>query len=128
MTHRIPDRDPRWRRVAVVAATILVGSVLPSPTGRHPEFSRVGPDKLLHFVGYAGLAAALADAFATRIDGRRATLLAVGVSAAYGVLTGRLQERVPGRENERADLVAGTLGSVAGGLGWRRLGRASTTG
>lgn len=115
-----------------MAVALLVGSVVPSPLGRHPAFGRFGPDKLLHLVGHAGFAAALADALAgCRLDVRATVALSVGVSTAYGLVTGHLQKRVPGRAHERADLVAGMLGSLLGAFGWRYLageprGRRST--
>ena len=118
--HRWPDS--RWTAVAVVAVVLLVGSVIPSPFRRRPEFSRFGPDKLFHLLGHAGFAAVLADALASgRLGDREAAVLSVGVSTGYGVVTGRLQEWVPGRAPERADLLAGLLGSVLGVLGRRYL-------
>lgn len=111
-----------WARVVLVALVLLVAQVLPSPLGRHPAFSRVGPDKLLHLLGHAALAAALADALDTEcLDERPSVLSAVALSTAYGVATAELQTLVPGRVPERADLVAGLLGAVLGALGWHRL-------
>jgi VanZ family protein len=103
----------RWRRVGLVAALLLVGSLVPVPLGRRPGFGRVGPDKLLHLVGYAGLAAALAGALEEGY-GSRAGPLAVGLATGYGLVVGRLQRRVPGREDEPADQLAGALGAVLG--------------
>jgi len=117
------DSDRRgatgWPAVALVAVILLVASVLPSPLRRRPEFGRVGPDKLLHVVGYAGFAAVLADALAGERRGTPPAVGAVVVAAGYGLLTGRLQDRVPGRAAERADHVAGFLGAVFGALAWR---------
>ena len=54
---------------------------MPSPLQRHPEWRRVGTDKLMHFVGHAGYAVTLADAFGTsRYINREAALLAVSIS------------------------------------------------
>jgi VanZ family protein len=109
----------RWKTAVGTALVLLVASVVPSPLGRHPEFSRVGPDKLLHFLGYAWLAVTLADAFATdRLDVGQAAAVGVGGSFAHALVTGFLQQYVPGRVPERADLVAGLVGSVVGVLGW----------
>lgn len=102
------------------ALVLLVGAVLPSPLRRRPAFGRFGPDKLLHLVGHAVFAAVLADALGA--DGRDeldAAVLSVGGSTAFALLTGHLQRWVPGRVGERADLVAGLLGSILGALGWR---------
>jgi VanZ family protein len=101
---------------------LLVGSVLPVPGGRHPEFRLVGPDKLLHLLGHGAFAAAVADALWGSSPGSRGArstgVIAVLLSTGYAVLLGRLQERVPGREPERADLAASLLGSVLGAGGW----------
>jgi VanZ family protein len=105
--------DGGWRRVGLVAALLLVGSLVPVPLGRRPGFGRVGPDKLLHLVGYAGLAAALAGALEEE-GWAGAGPLAVGLATGYGLVVGRLQRRVPGREDEPADQVAGALGAVLG--------------
>lgn len=118
MSDRRDGSRSRWMTVAVIAATLLVGSVLPLPFGRHPEFGRVGPDKVLHLLGHGAFAVALAAALGAGRRDRRAAALAVGLSTGYGLVLGRLQGRVPGRVGERADLVAGGLGSVLGGLCW----------
>jgi VanZ family protein len=116
----------RWSRVALGAAALLVGSVLPVPFGRHPEFRWFGPDKLLHLLGHGGFAAVAAGALgAGRFGPRSAAVLAVPLSTGYAVLLGRLQERVPGREPEPADLVASTVGSVLGVAVWLRRSEAA---
>ena len=101
----------------LTALGLFIAALLPSPLRRHPEFGTVGPDKLLHFLGHAGLAAALADALASdRPLSRKTGTLAVVGSVAHGLVTGFAQRYVPGRAFERADLVAGVLGSVCGVL------------
>lgn len=111
--------DSGWKTVAGSALVLLVASVLPSPLGRHPEFSRFGPDKFLHFLGHTWLTVALVDAVATdHLDAGPAAVVAVVCSVGYGLLTGFLQQFVPGRVPERADLVAGSIGSVVGALSW----------
>lgn len=111
--------DSRWKTVAGTALVLLVASVLPSPLRRHPEFSRFGPDKFLHLLGHAWLTVTLVDAFATdRLDVGPAAVVAVVCSLLHALVTGFLQQYVPGRVPERADLVAGFIGSVVGVLGW----------
>lgn len=113
--------ESRWNVVMIVALILLVGSLMPSPLGRHPDFGRFGPDKLLHFMGHAGLAVTLMNALETeRRSEHRAIILAVGISTVYGVLTNSLQRWIPGRKYERADVVAGFLGSVGGVVVWQR--------
>lgn len=108
------DREVRPRDVALVGAILLVGSLIPVPFGRRPSFERYGPDKLLHFLGHAAFAAALAEVLAADDrDGAATALLAVGASTGHGVVTGYLQRWVPGRRGEAADVFAGFLGSVA---------------
>ncbi|PSQ07328.1 hypothetical protein BRC93_16410 [Halobacteriales archaeon QS_5_70_15] len=96
--------------------------MLPAPGGRHPEFRLVGPDKLLHLLGHGAFAAAVADALGNSSSGPRGVRSvgapAVALSTGYAALLGRLQERVPGREPERADLLASLVGSVLGAAGW----------
>lgn len=112
----------RWRAVLVVAVVLLAAAVVPSPLRRHPAFDRFGPDKLLHLLGHAGLAAVLADALAAEgFEEPVAMGISVGASTGYSMLTGHLQKWVPGRVPEHADLVAGIFGSVLGVLGWRRV-------
>lgn len=120
--------ESRWNAVLIVALVLLVGAVVPSPFGRRPDFGRFGPDKLLHFVGHAGLAVTLMTAFGTeRRSEHRATVLAVGVSTAYGVVTDSLQRWIPGRKHERADVGAGFLGSVVGVVAYQHADNASAT-
>jgi VanZ family protein len=98
---------------------LLVGGLVPVPFERRPEFSSVGPDKLLHLLGHGAFSVALADALAA--DGRghgESAVVAAATSTAYGFVIGRLQRRVPGRVHERADVVAGVVGSVLAVVWW----------
>jgi VanZ family protein len=117
----VPSQQPssRWKWAAVAALALFVGSVLPSPLPRRPEFSRFGPDKFFHFVGHAALAATFADALATDSSDALWTggVVVVG-SSLYSLVLGHLQQYVPGRAPERADTVAGVIGSIAGVAGW----------
>ncbi len=45
-----------------------------------------------------------------------AVVVAIVISSAYGVGTELLQERIPGREFEVGDVIAGIFGSICGGL------------
>lgn len=122
----MPDRPDEsghsWRVVGLLAAVLFVASILPVPFRRRPEFGRVGPDKVLHLVGHCGFAASIADALdAGRLEHRTAGVLAIVISTGYGLVVGRLQEWVPGRVHEPADIVAGFVGSVVGVLGWSAL-------
>ncbi|MBX0288284.1 VanZ family protein [Haloarcula salinisoli] len=110
--------DARWRRVLTVGVVLLVGSLVPSPFDRHEAFDTYGPDKWLHFVGHVAFAVTLADAFAA--DGTANPISGGGAlcgSVLLGLAVGYLQQYVPGRVPERADLVAGVLGSMLG-VGW----------
>jgi len=119
MVIAIGSIESRWRRALSLGLLLLVGSLVPSPFERHAAFERVGPDKALHCIGHAGFAIALAEALAA--DGRprrRAAGLSVALSTALGALVGVCQRWVPGRMPERADLVAGILGSVVATTYW----------
>lgn len=104
--------ESRWQAVGIVALVLLVGCLLPSPLGRRPEFDRFGPDKLLHFLGHGYLTVTIADALSPDGPGPVAGVLAVGGSTAFSLVLGSLQQYVPGRAPERADVVAGLLGSI----------------
>ncbi|ELZ94478.1 hypothetical protein C440_09878 [Haloferax mucosum ATCC BAA-1512] len=93
---------------------LLVASLVPIPSRHNPDFGSYGPDKFLHLVGHAGLAAALVEAFDDTEQSLRAAVIAVVLSTVYGVGTELLQESVPGREFERGDVSAGFVGSVIG--------------
>ncbi|MFC6963071.1 VanZ family protein [Halocatena marina] len=86
---------------------------------RYRKFGRFGPDKFLHFVGHAGLSTTLVKALEAKCSRRTAPVLAVGSSTIHGVITNSLQQWIPGRKPEYADVVAGFLGSVAGVWFWQ---------
>ncbi|HKJ59563.1 MAG TPA: VanZ family protein [Halobacteriales archaeon] len=120
MSARSRRRHRRWRGTAATALLLLVGSAVPLPPRHNPDFGPFGPDKFLHLVGHAGFATALAAALGDGSSGRVAVATVVA-STAYGLSTELLQESIPGREFERADVVAGLFGSILGVFGWRRL-------
>lgn len=108
----------RWRRVLTVGVVLLVGSLVPAPFDRHEAFDTYGPDKWLHFLGHGAFAVTLAEAFTA--DGRASPISGGGAvcgSVLLGLAVGYLQQYVPGRVPELADLIAGVLGSVVG-VGW----------
>lgn len=116
MTDSTGGRGGRLFRVTVIATLLLVCSVAPLPTRYNPDFGLYGPDKFLHFLGHAGLAAALVDAFRDTGRSGHVTVIAVVLSTGYGIGTELLQKGVPGREFERGDVIAGFVGSLVGGL------------
>ncbi|MFW6002982.1 MAG: VanZ family protein [Halanaeroarchaeum sp.] len=113
----------RWWAVAV-GTVLLVAALVPSPLERTSTFDPVGPDTVLHFLGHAVFAFALASAFgAGRHSDREAAVLSIVVSVVYGFVIGRIQRWVPGRANEPSDLFAGLLGSCGGAILWYRRSR-----
>lgn len=104
--------------VTATALLLAVASATPLPTRYNPESGPFGPDKGLHLLGHAVLAAALGDAFDGTTRPLHVALIAVVASSAYGVGTELLQEAIPGRAFERGDVLAGLLGSLVGVLCW----------
>lgn len=108
-----------WRDAVGLSVVLLVAALVPSPLRRREEWEWVGPDKFLHLVGHAGYAVALADALnAGRWSRGEAVVLAVCISTAHSLVTGRLQNRVPGRAFELGDVVAGFVGAVLAVTRW----------
>ncbi|MBX0324353.1 hypothetical protein EGH21_15085 [Halomicroarcula sp. F13] len=99
--------------VYVSTLVLVVAGLVPSPFERRSEWERVGPDKFLHLVGHGVYAMLVADVVASDVSSdRSAAVLGVGVSTLLSLVTGRLQNAVPGRAFELADVVAGLVGSV----------------
>jgi VanZ family protein len=119
--HESKTAATAWRRAILAVAVLVVASLLPSPLDRHPAFRRVGPDKALHAAGHAWIAARLNEALsASGVSDDAASVGAVALSWLLAFAVGRLQQFVPGRVPERADLAAGAVGSVLGvGWSWR---------
>lgn len=104
-----------WLLAGLIALALVVGSLIPSPFSRRSEFKRFGPDKVFHFVGHAGFSVALTDALVVGgLNPRKSAVLAVGFSTVLGYVIGALQRGIPNRSPERADTVAGLLGSLVG--------------
>lgn len=117
----------RWFGVVSSAILLLVGSALPLPPRHNPDFGLYGPDKLLHLLGHAGFAAALVAALKDDGPPLRVAVVAVVLSTVYGIGTELLQERIPGREFERGDVIAGFVGSFVGVISWHRFAPTSRT-
>lgn len=100
----------------VVATGLTVGAATPLPPRHNPDLGHLGFDKLLHLLGHA----ALADAIATALDpdrrSVRAAVIAIALSTIHGYLTERLQRSIPGRAFEWGDVAAAFTGSVYGVL------------
>lgn len=118
--------ESRWLRVAVGTVVLLAAALVPSPFERRPGWARFGPDKLLHFLGYAWYAAVLADALsAGRSSDESAAVLAVLGSTVNSLVIGRIQQWVPGRRHETADVLAGLIGAILAVTAWYADGRRS---
>lgn len=118
--------ESRWWTVAVGTLVLVIAAIVPSPFERRPGWERFGPDKLLHFLGYAGYAAALADALsAGRYSNESAAVLAVLGSTVNSLVIGRLQQWVPGRRHETADVLAGLVGATLAVTAWYTVDRRS---
>lgn len=102
----------------MAAIVLFIGGISPSPLSRHSSLVRFGPDKLLHLVGHHWFAATFTKALAEeQLDLPKAGLIAIGVSTGYAIIIGKIQEHIPGRAPERADLTAAVLGSFLGAIG-----------
>ncbi len=118
----------QWQSPLVAAIALLVGSSVPLPASHNPDFGLCGPDKTLHATGHLALTAALISTIEGRNGGStvHAILAATFISSAYGVGTELLQERIPGRNFESGDLLAGVFGSICGVLWWYQVSRHAT--
>ncbi|WP_345784915.1 VanZ family protein [Natrinema sp. 1APR25-10V2] len=104
-----------------------MGSALPLPPRYNPSFGLYGPDKFLHLLGHAGLAAALVAALEDDEPPLRVAVMAVALSTIYGISTEVLQEEIPGREFEQGDVIAGFVGGILGVISWHRFAPTSRT-
>lgn len=101
------------------AVVVLVTSLLPVPESageRVPALLGLGLDKWVHAAGYAVLTALLAWGRDVREAGPVAVVAVVVI--AFGVGVELLQELVPSRGAEAADVAANAGGAVAAAVGW----------
>jgi VanZ family protein len=109
----------RWIPALIVTVILFVAAVVPlSGSGSAGLLAVPGIDKLLHALGYAVLAAALAAALDS--PRRRSTTVlaaAFAVAAGYGGLLELVQLAVPTRHASALDLLADAAGAVVGVIG-----------
>jgi VanZ family protein len=112
--NRVVRRPGRWWPTWIVAGLILVTTLAPAPWRNPSRSPPLSLDKVYHFVMHAVLTVALVDG--TERPETSAVSLAVVASAVYGLLLEAGQTRVPGRQYEQGDVVAGALGALVGGV------------
>ncbi|MFC4357584.1 VanZ family protein [Halobium salinum] len=114
-----PGRRLRWTAVLVVAVAILAASVAPPgpDTGEPFVLLGVAGDKWLHAAAYAGLAATAGWAVFLDRPVPRALVLAVCLSAGYGVAMEVVQAPLPARQFDVADMLANAVGAVVAAVG-----------
>lgn len=136
-------RDPTWTRptaraitawwvtVTAYAGAIFLASSTPHPLGIHtlPPFV----DKVVHALVFGGLSFTVWMALrssAPSVSTRRLSVLAIVLTALYGLTDEIHQSFVPGRSMEMLDLAAdaGGAGLVQGGMSYRRRSRGPKTG
>jgi|AntDeeMetagen134_2_1112570.scaffolds.fasta_scaffold00327_18 VanZ family protein len=125
---RVPlvARSVRYGLVAVVAAVILVASVLqPDPTAAPTmgPFGIVGVDKWSHALAYAGLAAVLVYASMSSNRGTDRLILAVVLAVGFGIGIEFVQWPIPYRTASAADALADAIGAGVLALAWWSLSR-----
>jgi VanZ family protein len=117
-----PARTAPWRVLLVLLmAVITLLALMPVP----PKAAGVGWDKANHLLAFGALAVCAVFGFRGR---RTALWLVLAALAAYGGLIELLQQLVPNREAEWADLLADLVGIVLGALlawAWLRRGAAA---
>jgi VanZ family protein len=108
MPARAPAHTARWRTLLLVlAAVVALLALMPLP----PQAASLGWDKANHLLAFAALAACAVFGF----RGQRAALWAVlAALLAFGASIELLQQLVPNRMAEWADLLADALGIALG--------------
>ncbi|MGN8213704.1 VanZ family protein [Halococcus salifodinae] len=125
---RVPlaARSLRYGLVVVVAAVILVGSVLrpdPAAAPTMGPFGVVGADKWTHAFAYAGLTATLLYASVSSDRGSSRIALAVVLVVGFGIGVELVQWSIPYRTASAADALADAVGAGVLALAWWSLGR-----
>jgi VanZ family protein len=113
-----------WVPLVVYATVIYYLSSLSHPEVFAPSVFEVVSDKLLHAMEYGvlGILCYRAFRYATRPSlARYAVLLAIAVSAFYGLTDELHQGLVPGREADVGDLLADVAGASLTVWVWHRL-------
>lgn len=112
----------RWFVVAAVAAVILYSSVIRPAAFVHVTgpFGVLGLDKYLHFLAYAGLAAALVYALADS-SVERVAIVVFLAAVAFGLFVELLQLPIPYRTFSLADAATNAVGATVVAVGWRLL-------
>jgi VanZ family protein len=108
MPSTVSARTAPWRKLLLVlAAVVALLSLMPMP----PQTASLGWDKANHLLAFAALAVCAVFGF----RGRRAALWAVlAALLAFGAAIELLQQLVPNRQAEWADLLADALGIALG--------------
>jgi VanZ family protein len=107
-------RSYRWAllwALCILVLCLLPGRSLP----QWDWFDLLSLDKLVHAGMFGTLTVLLAGAFVQRQATGRFLLLAVGISAAYGLATEFMQGlEALGRRTDLNDMIANTVGAIAG--------------
>ena len=106
----------RTPRAALTAWLVLVfiASSVPLPEGPEVDFP-IGPDRILHGLAYAVLAALAVRALGRRRNRGVCVAAAVLGAVAYGALLEGWQHLI-GRAAELGDVIANAIGATVGGL------------
>jgi VanZ family protein len=111
VTWRFPNNRFFLMVWLIAVALVVIGSLLPASTLVRLNYNAIAPnDKIIHFMGYTVLAVLPVACL---------ELLGIGLALAasmipMGVLLEFLQRLVPGRSFEPGDMLANTLGVIAG--------------
>lgn len=116
-TSGIASVRARWIAVALVAAAILLISVVPIPGSVPEEGGGVPISVLFHFSGYAVLAATMVRALSSSKHRRRSSTGGAVVGASgYGALVELIQFGLPYRTFSYLDMVINASGAAVAPL------------
>lgn len=104
--------DPAFKRVVFLLWCLGWLAVLGFGLQPSPSLPLELSDKAWHFLGYAGMTAAIAGF----CHDRREVLLWAALAVLIGLMVELAQHLVPSRSMELADAVANTLGAASGTL------------